>query len=53
MYFILFNFQIAKEAADRWLNNIMCLMSWCENKFSIDRRVIQEQFGIPFMDDLC
>jgi hypothetical protein len=47
----IFLFQIAKEAADRWVSNLMLIVSYCKNKFSIDERTLDEHFGInQYMD---
>lgn len=48
-----FLFQIAKEAADRWLSNLMLIVSFCKNKFSIDEKTLDQHFGInQYMDCL-
>jgi hypothetical protein len=48
-----FLFQTAKDAANRWLCNIQCTMSFCEKRFSIDQKTIHEHFGIdPEMEFL-
>ncbi|XP_014251585.1 meiotic nuclear division protein 1 homolog [Cimex lectularius] len=39
--------EVAKEAANRWTDNISSLKSWCKNKFFIEEDVINKQFGIP------
>lgn len=39
--------QIAKNAANRWIENIFLLKSWLKNKFRVDESVIDKQFGIP------
>ncbi|KDR18233.1 meiotic nuclear division protein 1 homolog [Zootermopsis nevadensis] len=45
--------QIAIESANRWLCNIQCVVSYCEKKFSIDQKTLQEHFGIdPNMEFL-
>uniref|UniRef100_H2ZBQ0 Meiotic nuclear division protein 1 homolog n=1 Tax=Ciona savignyi TaxID=51511 RepID=H2ZBQ0_CIOSA len=38
---------IAKEAANRWTDNIFNLKSWIKRKFPIDENVINKQFDIP------
>ncbi|XP_035220522.1 meiotic nuclear division protein 1 homolog [Stegodyphus dumicola] len=38
---------IAKEAANRWTDNIFSIRSWCKNKFFFEESVINKQFGIP------
>ncbi|KAI9323886.1 Mnd1 family-domain-containing protein [Dichotomocladium elegans] len=37
---------IAKEAANRWTENIWTLQSYCVNKFGMDRRDFDKSFGI-------
>jgi len=37
----------AKEAANRWTDNIFSTKSWIKNKFSFEDKVIDQQFGIP------
>ncbi|CAG0891761.1 unnamed protein product [Darwinula stevensoni] len=39
--------QVAREAANRWLDNILSVKSWCRNRFNIDEAVLNKQFGIP------
>ncbi|KAK2723720.1 meiotic nuclear division protein 1 homolog [Artemia franciscana] len=39
--------QVAKEAANRWTDNIHSAKSWCKNKFFIEEEVINKQFEIP------
>ncbi|KAI8379233.1 meiotic nuclear division protein 1 [Radiomyces spectabilis] len=36
----------AKEAANRWTENIWALQSYCVNKFNMDRKLFNETFGI-------
>ncbi|XP_067136804.1 LOW QUALITY PROTEIN: meiotic nuclear division protein 1 homolog [Centruroides vittatus] len=38
---------VAKEAANRWTDNIYALKSWCKKKFFIEESVINKQFSIP------
>ncbi|XP_050411217.1 meiotic nuclear division protein 1 homolog isoform X2 [Patella vulgata] len=38
---------VAKEAANRWTDNIFSTKSWIKNKFSFDDNVIDKQFSIP------
>ncbi|KAF9978568.1 Meiotic nuclear division protein 1 [Actinomortierella ambigua] len=38
--------QIAKDAANRWTENIFILQSYCVNKFNIDRQELNRNFGI-------
>ena len=42
--------QTAKEAANRWTDNIFSVQSWIKNKFFMEESVLDKQFGIP--DDL-
>lgn len=37
----------AKQAANRWTDNIFTLQSYCSNNFSIERSQFNEQFSIP------
>ncbi|CAL1534401.1 unnamed protein product [Lymnaea stagnalis] len=37
----------AKEAANRWTDNIFSTKSWIRNKFSFEESIINKQFGIP------
>lgn len=37
----------AKQAANRWTDNIFTLQSYCANNFSIERSQFNEQFSIP------
>lgn len=39
--------QIAKDAANRWTENVWEMQSYCVNKFGIDRTAFDQQFGIP------
>lgn len=39
--------EVAKKAANRWIENIFLLKSWLKNKFRVDESVIDQQFGIP------
>ncbi|KAH3889991.1 meiotic nuclear division protein 1 homolog [Dreissena polymorpha] len=39
--------QVAKEAANRWTDNIFSTKSWIKNKFSFEEAVINKQFEIP------
>lgn len=38
---------VAKEAANRWTENVFAVKSWCKNKFSLEEESINKQFGIP------
>ncbi|XP_067010682.1 meiotic nuclear division protein 1 homolog [Anabrus simplex] len=43
--------QIAKDAINRWTDNIFAIKSWCKNKFFIEESALDKQFGIdPEMD---
>ncbi|XP_063243353.1 meiotic nuclear division protein 1 homolog [Bacillus rossius redtenbacheri] len=43
--------QVAKEAVNRWTDNIFTMKSWCKNKFAIEESVLDTQFEIdPEMD---
>ncbi len=37
----------AKEAANRWTDNVFSIKSWVKNKFCFEESVIDKQFGIP------
>ncbi|XP_062506671.1 meiotic nuclear division protein 1 homolog [Corticium candelabrum] len=37
----------AKEAINRWTDNVFSLKSWCKNKFGIEESAIDKNFGIP------
>ncbi|BFZ05473.1 hypothetical protein BsWGS_08512 [Bradybaena similaris] len=37
----------AKEAANRWTDNIYSTKAWIKTKFSFEESVIDKQFGIP------
>ncbi|XP_071945215.1 meiotic nuclear division protein 1 homolog [Antedon mediterranea] len=37
----------ALEAANRWTDNIFSIQSWCRNKFAIETKTLNKQFGIP------
>jgi len=39
--------QVAKEAGNRWTDNIFSVKSWCKKKFYIEDSVINKQFEIP------
>ncbi|CAL8271602.1 meiotic nuclear division protein 1 homolog [Gadus morhua] len=38
---------MAKQAVDRWTDNIFSIKSWAKRKFSFDDRSIDKAFGIP------
>lgn len=38
---------VAKKAANRWIENIFLLKSWLKTKFRVDESVIDKQFGVP------
>ncbi|GFO09931.1 meiotic nuclear division protein 1 homolog [Plakobranchus ocellatus] len=37
----------AKEAANRWTDNIFATKSWIKSKFAFEESVIDKQFGVP------
>eukprot|EP00043_Microstomoeca_roanoka_P015577 m.156134 g.156134 ORF g.156134 m.156134 type:complete len:205 (-) comp16289_c2_seq1:174-788(-) len=37
----------AKEAANRWTDNVFAIRSWCQRKFAIDLKMLDKQFGVP------
>ncbi|XP_022237480.1 meiotic nuclear division protein 1 homolog isoform X2 [Limulus polyphemus] len=39
--------EIAKEATNRWTDNVFSIKSWCKKKFSIEESVLNKQFSIP------
>ncbi|XP_064612721.1 meiotic nuclear division protein 1 homolog [Liolophura sinensis] len=39
--------KIAKEAANRWTDNVFSIKSWIKQKFAFEESVIDKQFGIP------
>lgn len=38
---------VAKEAANRWTDNVFSIKSWCKKKFNIEEKTLNKQFGIP------
>ncbi|XP_077866462.1 meiotic nuclear division protein 1 homolog isoform X2 [Saccoglossus kowalevskii] len=38
---------VAKEAVNRWTDNVFNIKSWCKKKFGFEENVIDKQFGIP------
>ncbi|XP_025419130.1 meiotic nuclear division protein 1 homolog [Sipha flava] len=38
---------VAKEAGNRWTDNVFSVKSWCKRKFFIEDSIIDKQFGIP------
>ncbi|XP_064108601.1 meiotic nuclear division protein 1 homolog [Macrobrachium nipponense] len=38
---------VARDAANRWTDNLFSVKTWCKNKFFIEESVINKQFGIP------
>lgn len=38
---------MAKEAANRWTDNLFSMKSWCKNKFGLDESTINKHFSIP------
>lgn len=45
--YVYLNFQMAKEAANRWTDNLFSMKSWCKNKFGLDESTINKHFSIP------
>ncbi|XP_011279916.2 meiotic nuclear division protein 1 homolog isoform X2 [Felis catus] len=39
--------QVAKEAANRWTDNIFAIKSWAKRKFGLEENKIDKNFGIP------
>ncbi|XP_026466296.1 meiotic nuclear division protein 1 homolog isoform X2 [Ctenocephalides felis] len=39
--------KLAKEATNRWTDNLFALKSYCKTKFFIEEAAINKQFGIP------
>ncbi|KAK3576140.1 hypothetical protein CHS0354_043107 [Potamilus streckersoni] len=39
--------QTAKEAANRWTDNVFSIKSWIKTKFAFEEEVIDKQFEIP------
>ncbi|KAI8504161.1 Meiotic nuclear division protein 1 [Branchiostoma belcheri] len=39
--------QVAKDAANRWTDNVFSIKSWCKRKFGFEESVLDKQFGIP------
>ena len=37
----------AKEAANRWTDNVFSIKSWCVKKFGIEEKKIDKNFEIP------
>lgn len=37
---------IAKEAANRWYDNIYAMKKWCKDKFMVEESLLDKQFGI-------
>ena len=38
---------VAREAVNRWTDNIFSIKSWCRKKFNIEESMINKNFGIP------
>ncbi|CAG7826373.1 unnamed protein product [Allacma fusca] len=38
---------VARDAANRWTDNIFVVKSWLKNKFGVDEGTINKQFDIP------
>uniref|UniRef100_A0A2K5RSD3 Meiotic nuclear division protein 1 homolog n=1 Tax=Cebus imitator TaxID=2715852 RepID=A0A2K5RSD3_CEBIM len=39
--------KVAKEAANRWTDNIFAIKSWAKRKFGFEKNKIDKTFGIP------
>ncbi|XP_076044991.1 meiotic nuclear division protein 1 homolog [Oratosquilla oratoria] len=39
--------EVAREAVNRWTDNIEAVKSWCRTKFFIEEDTLNKQFGIP------
>lgn len=39
--------KVAKEAANRWTDNIFAIKSWAKRKFGLEENKIDKNFGIP------
>nr|XP_042135144.1 meiotic nuclear division protein 1 homolog isoform X4 [Peromyscus maniculatus bairdii]XP_042135145.1 meiotic nuclear division protein 1 homolog isoform X4 [Peromyscus maniculatus bairdii]XP_042135146.1 meiotic nuclear division protein 1 homolog isoform X4 [Peromyscus maniculatus bairdii] len=39
--------KVAKEAANRWTDNIFAIKSWAKRKFGFEENKIDKNFGIP------
>lgn len=39
--------KIAREAVNRWTDNIFTIKSWCNKKFGVEQKSIDKNFGIP------
>jgi len=37
---------VAFEAANRWTDNVFCIRSWCQKRFSVEAKDFDKQFGI-------
>lgn len=38
---------MAKEATNRWTDNVFTIKSWCTRKFGVEEKMIDKNFGIP------
>ncbi|XP_065830909.1 meiotic nuclear division protein 1 homolog [Oscarella lobularis] len=38
---------VAKEAANRWTDNVFGIKSWCKKKFGIEGKDIDKNYGVP------
>ena len=38
---------VAKEAANRWTENVFAVKSWAKNRFGVEESKLDQQFGIP------
>ena len=43
----IFIFKVAKEAANRWTDNVYAVKTWCKNKFNMEENALNKNFGIP------
>jgi hypothetical protein len=39
-------FQIAKKAVERWVDNLMCVKSFCQNKLDLDFKTVYQYFEL-------
>lgn len=37
----------ARDAANRWTDNILTLRKWCSEKFGIEDEAFNSSFGVP------
>ncbi|CAG2119045.1 unnamed protein product, partial [Medioppia subpectinata] len=38
---------VAKEAVNRWTDNVFLVKSWCKEKFNLEDAELNKQFDIP------